>query len=443
MSARSRTAALEDAEAEAAYLRFVMCDAATLSAYPLASAMFAVRFHAKVHAAMVVLHERGDAIATDTLGVELGLPGDERLLDLTNALPHPGREERTRDRIEELHLARAQRLEALAAVAQIEAGEIGPGREALVAAANRADAVGAARWSWLAEWSADPIGEAPPPRRWLLRRRRDDDRSEGWLALGKAGMLASAGGVGKTTAAVQLALAVATGRPWLGSLDVVEPGAVALLLAEEDRDEVLRKVHWAARALGLDERERELAAKRLLPLPFAGRPTALLELDDHGNLVESSVLRAIRRELRVRGGPWRLVILDPLARLAPPEAERDNQIATRLVSAVESLCDAPGGPTVLVLHHTHKQARGGGRADAQAARGSSAFSDGFRWSAVLEQLDARDSVRLNVVKSNYSAAGEPLYLRRSDGGALRPMTVTERAEIDDEPAPRRRRSETF
>ena len=59
MSARSRTAALEDAEAEAAYLRFVMCDAATLSAYPLASAMFAVRFHAKVHAAMVVLHERG------------------------------------------------------------------------------------------------------------------------------------------------------------------------------------------------------------------------------------------------------------------------------------------------------------------------------------------------------------------------------------------------
>ena len=65
------------------------------------------------------------------------------------------------------------------------------------------------------EWYSTP----PPPRRWLLRDARKENR-DGVLPLGKVGLLAAAGGVGKTTANTQLTLAVASGTTWLGAFEV-------------------------------------------------------------------------------------------------------------------------------------------------------------------------------------------------------------------------------
>lgn len=77
----------------------------------------------------------------------------------------------------------------------------------------------------------------PPLRRWLVTDR---------LPLGVVGVLAAAGGTGKSMAVLQLAISVATRLPWL-EMDMGNPGAVLILSAEDDREEIHRRLHAIAR----------------------------------------------------------------------------------------------------------------------------------------------------------------------------------------------------
>jgi hypothetical protein len=270
---------------------------------------------------------------------------------------------------------------------------------------------------------------APPPRKWLLERPDPDTDGatrRGVLARGKVGMFAGGGGVGKTMAAVQLAIAVATGRDWYG-LTVATPGRVLLGLAEEDAEEIRRRLYYTALALGLDDTGRALARDRIVCLPLAGVPVALLESDAAGNPVETVTAHDLRHVLAGEDG-WALVILDPLARWAGLDAETDNAQATRFIECVESYTTAPGAPTVLLTHHTTKLSRREGDGAATAARGASALVDGARWVATLTpaKLGEADIARLEVVKSNYSALGAPVDLMREDDGTMRPLGTMER-----------------
>jgi hypothetical protein len=83
---------------------------------------------------------------------------------------------------------------------------------------------------------------APPKRTWLLRDNRHPKR-RGVLPLGKVGQFIAAGGIGKTTTGAQLAVAVATGTPWLGCLEVDSPGRVLFVVGEEDVEECQRKLY--------------------------------------------------------------------------------------------------------------------------------------------------------------------------------------------------------
>jgi hypothetical protein len=87
---------------------------------------------------------------------------------------------------------------------------------------------------------------APPKREWLLRDARSS-LSNGVLPLGKVGLFISEGGLGKTMALVQCAIAVATGSTWLGSYST-KPGRVLLILGEEDAEEVRRRFYNAVKA---------------------------------------------------------------------------------------------------------------------------------------------------------------------------------------------------
>src|SRR5690606_14405710 len=105
------------------------------------------------------------------------------------------------------------------------------------------------------EWLTDE----PPPQRWLLMRwyqRRD----HGVFPRGRTGLLTATGGVGKTYALIQLALAVAGGGFWLDTFRATEAGHVCLALAEEDADEARRRLWRAANALELStEQRRDIA----------------------------------------------------------------------------------------------------------------------------------------------------------------------------------------
>jgi hypothetical protein len=291
-------------------------------------------------------------------------------------------------------------------------------------------------WQWLRE--RDYLRTPPTPRRWLLWRDPDDDRAidpradlrgTGVLPRGKVGMLAAAGGVGKTMALCQLALAVATGARWLGLHTPKAGGRVLLALAEEDDDEMHRRLHHAANAMGFDAAQRALAAENLALVPLAGKPVAFVEGDGRGNVTATRALEQLRTRLD-DGEPWSLVVLDPLARFAGADAEANNAAATRFVQAIETLVTVPGGPTVLVAHHTTKLSRADGQANnAAAARGASGLTDGVRWVANLDPDGPLVAV-LRFTKSNYSAPAPDLYLRRESAyaGALRVMTDLERRE---------------
>lgn len=311
-------------------------------------------------------------------------------------------------------------------------------------------APGAAPW---AERILQPPSEwfsTPPARRtWLLRDRRTPN-SDGVLPLGKVGQLVAEGGGGKTMALIQLAIAVATGTPWLGALDVVSPGRVLAILGEEDADEVQRRLYNAARATSAPTP----ALGSIVTMPLAGLPSEMICRGPDGNPTDAAFLVWLRDLLKKSEG-WRLILIDPLSRFAGMDAEKDNAQATRFVEALESLAVLTGA-TVIVAHHSSQSSRGGGqRVGATASRGVTALVDGVRWAATLgvEQVqglesDARERlgevVTLSFVKSNYSRRGEPILLRRdlAHGGALVPIDDADEAFISsakEENTPSRRK----
>jgi hypothetical protein len=267
------------------------------------------------------------------------------------------------------------------------------------------------------------LAERPPARRWLVRHPDD----AGAIPLGRAGALAGEGGIGKSWCVTSLAVAVATGRRWLRHfrVDSAAPRGVLLALAEENEEECWRRIWHCADELGLSDHERELVRAHVHVYPLAGRDVALLALVDRDKVEETVHLRSLRDRL-ARGGPWGLVVLDPLARFAGVDAEASNLLATRLVQAVEGLAESPGEPTVLVVAHSSKLARRGGTVDA---RGVTALTDGLRWAFGLAAVEgSTDAVELVPLKSNYASQRGPLVLRRHDHGVLVVETEDEARE---------------
>ena len=308
--------------------------------------------------------------------------------------------------------------------------------------------------------SPDYFSTAPKPRDWLLMRPGDNgDSHVGVFPAGKVGMLAAAGGVGKTAALVRLALSVATGREWFkGGWFPPTRGRVLLALGEEDAEEIQRRVYYTALEMGLDPAARKLAVDNITALPLAGIPLPFVQQGANGNAVEAEGLDAIRDILDKRAGDgWRLLIFDPLSRFASSDAEKDNAQATRLIQAFECLTSVKGGPGVLVAHHTSQQSRKDGDASTSAARGVTALTDGVRWVASLTPRnesapkDAKAAWRrteLALTKTNYGPPAEPLYLV-NEGGVLRAETDAEETQREcstdadstprnDNPAPKSR-----
>jgi RecA-family ATPase len=235
-------------------------------------------------------------------------------------------------------------------------------------------------------------------------------------------MLVSPGGMGKSQLLVQLALSVASGREWLGTLHVASPGNVLLAADEEDDEELRRRIYWATQALELTEEQRRALAKRVCAIALAGKQLALLDRTEvrqgdkrFTRYKNSAVADGLLAKLKETPKKWSLIILDPARRFMGLDAETDSAGATAFIQVLEKLTQAPGNPTVLVSHHATK-ASFRGNTDQTAARGSSALTDGVRWQANLEALrptkEADDDgyrecdekgLILKITKTNYTS----------------------------------------
>ena len=309
------------------------------------------------------------------------------------------------------------------------------------------DPVAAHPWAWPpVEW----LTEEPPRRAYLLHDAPGagsfETRGAGMLPRGKVGLLAAAGGVGKTYALCGLALAVVTRRPWLGHFPVGEGchGRAVLILGEEDPGELQRRLYVQARAMDLT-REQRAAVVGIYALPGASLDAlALTQPEEHGTRAATPyaglLFEHLNRIADETGKGWDVVILDPLSRFAGPDVEKDNSAATRLIQVLERFTTLPGNPAVIVAHHTSQASRKEGPAElataaATAVRGATGLTDGSRWVATLDEVAVSSlanlpgHARFRVVKSNYGRfpPGSLLLTREEAGGGLRAAT---RAESD-------------
>ncbi len=309
-----------------------------------------------------------------------------------------------------------------------------------------------------AEWRADikrqfvPLERRewlrtrPPERKMLLEYAGQKNASGEYirepqdvLAQGIVAMLAATGGVGKTQALIQLALAVASGTSWLDQFEICAPGHVALVLAEESEEEVWRRLFDSVRKLHLQQ-HIPILEKRVWPLVLRGQMCRFID-PATGELSRTFV--DFREALLEADVDWRLIILDPASRLMPVDAELDNQAATDFIALLESLTRIGSAkPTVLVAHHTRKH--GTGKA---GVRGASALTDGVRWLATLSPYgidedgaideERRGRVLLELQKSNYSEAALAVKVAFDSHGIMHELTPGQRA-AEQHPRPQRK-----
>lgn len=280
------------------------------------------------------------------------------------------------------------------------------------------------------------FSSAPPARRWLIKDL---------ITLGKAAAVIAPGGSSKSQWLLQLAVGVASGIPVADHWEIGETGSVLMFCAEDDEDEIHRRLHRIQNHLQQSGQSQLLQGieERLFVFSTIGRDMLVTKRSGSGEVVMTSVVDKIH-ELATKVPDLKLIVIDPAARFRGGE-ENSNEDATRFVEALESLAKATGA-SVMIAHHTNKLSY---QKDAEpgqgASRGASALTDGLRWQMNLNtpsdaqlasigvaKTSARKFVTAAVTKTNYSAIPEPVIMERLEGGYLSVVstqTIKARAEM--------------
>ena len=287
----------------------------------------------------------------------------------------------------------------------------------------------------------------PGEQRFLVRRPGVlGAPGSGSMPVGCLSMLVGKGGIGKSTVNLDLAIAVATGRPWLGYFEV-EPGdgRVAYIAAEERQVDVHRRLWRLTR--DLNERQTRSLRERLWVAPMHGRSCDLMaKATATAPPKPTKAWQSLWRRLSDPAihGPngWQLIVLGPLARVAGVDMDASNGNATAFAQLLERLTELPGNPTVLFDHHVNAASHQEGQ--TATPRGPTGLGDACRWWGALQQLKQNGPVELVERKSNLGPMdsralhielrnGRPVVAGAAPGAAER-QAATEAAQkerIDD------------
>lgn len=207
----------------------------------------------------------------------------------------------------------------------------------------------------------------------------------------------------KTWLALELAVAVASGRPCLGRFAVRDPGPVLLYTAEDGAADVKRRVAAIARARKI---ELERLAVGLITEP-------MLQLDRPG---DQHRLAATLAKVKPR-----MLVLDPLVRLHRGDENSAGDVSA-LLAFLRGL-QREHGVAIAVVHHVRKNASSG--QPGQALRGS---GDLHAWSdSNLFLLHRNDRLELHAEHRNHPAP-DPLAVVL----ATKPEHLVA-ADIDEDP----------
>jgi hypothetical protein len=307
-------------------------------------------------------------------------------------------------------------LGGFADVAAVQAQADNMAARGAAANAARAQASAATNAAAITASPFAPIGPiAPrqiPPRKWLY----------GYTAIaGFPSFLVAPGGYGKSALAMVEAVAMATGLELLPGEKPVRPLRVWMHNAEDDKDEMERRLAAILQHFGLTHADLNgnlfMTSGRDMKLQLArmGR--------DGPEIVPGVVDAVVERLLSAKID---VLILDPLGALHTLP-ENSNEAANLLLGAMREVAHR-AGVALIVLHHAGKAAAMDmDAAGAGASRGASAFVDGAR---VVRQLvrmtekeagqfgiadaDRRDFLRVENGKANLARAENGRWLRMVD-----------------------------
>lgn len=232
----------------------------------------------------------------------------------------------------------------------------------------------------------------------------------------------SAGGTGKTTAALYEAAILALGRDIWGKRPEY-PCRTAIVTREDGRGILLARLREIMRAMRLSPREEDhvLAAIRIVDL--SGAAFRLSEVVGDVVYPHGANLETLISHLRDWRPDW--VIFDPLVSFGVGES-RVNDAEQGLIEAFRIIrneldCCVEG------IHHTGKANARDKSLDQYSGRGGSALSDGCRMVAVMQPLEAHEWVKMTgtplgddetgivlaLPKLSYAKPQEPVYIRRN------------------------------
>jgi hypothetical protein len=166
---------------------------------------------------------------------------------------------------------------------------------------------------------------------------------DGVLRLTETANMIDAAKGGKTHTAIDLALAVATGRAWLGRYAIVNPGAVLYIDAELHPNTMARRIASICSARGIFSDE---IAGKFDVLSLRGRLKNIFEL-------------RVWLAKHAAGGKYRLIVFDALYRLIPEGIdENSNSDMTRVFNAIDQIGEETGA-ACLIIHHASKGVQAG------------------------------------------------------------------------------------
>lgn len=247
----------------------------------------------------------------------------------------------------------------------------------------------------------DFIGVEPPPQRWIVRDLIPERQVTS---------LSGDGGTGKSLAVMQLCVAMASETLWFD--ETTTPGTVLYVTAEEDRDELHRRLFrvCAAENIGVD-RVRE----RLKLVSLWGRDAVLAAAETANGLLKRTALFG-KLEKTIDLVQPLLVILDTRADMfGGDEIKRIH--ARQFIGLLQEIVRTRQ-TTILLLDHPSEA----GMASGTGKSGNTAWSNSVRARLYLkrrvgsDKKEADPDVRiLTVEKSNRSRVGREILLRYQNG----------------------------
>jgi RecA-family ATPase len=267
----------------------------------------------------------------------------------------------------------------------------------------------------------DLQGKPVPARRWIV---------PDWIPVGYVTALYGPGGIGKSLLALQLMVATALGKPWLGLH--VEQGPSLGFFCEDDEDELHRRLANINHQL-YGCQFTDLGAMRYVPR-LGDNNLLMVPHPKWKHMVPTKFFEQVCDEARTSGA--QLIVIDTVADTFGGNQNDAGQVRQYVQYGLARLARTLGDTAVLACAHPSRAGINAGSGESGSVQWDAVFRSRHYLQAPTKgdgDLVDPDARVLTRKKANYAAREETVELRWHDGvisRASETMTEGERASAE-------------